>query len=181
MSLGLPGRCTSPAEIMVVTPPLRPDSMKSIVRWRGVKSPKTGWQCESMRPGTTVLPLASTTVSASPSRPRPTARILPSAATIESPSSSGRAMSPDTICPMFLMSVFKRWSPSYRQVLPPHRFVSHQRRNRPLEADLALLDDVGAIGQPGRELEILLGEQDRQALPLEGGDLLAEGTHDHRR
>ncbi len=107
MSLGRPGRCASPAEIMVVIPPLRPESMKSMVRWRGVKSPKTGWQWESMRPGTTVLPRASITVSASSSRPRPTATILPSAITIESPSSRGFAMSPDTICPMFLISVFK--------------------------------------------------------------------------
>ena len=52
--------------------------MKSIVRWRGVKSPKTGWQCESMSPGMRVLPLASMTVSASASRPRPSAANLPS-------------------------------------------------------------------------------------------------------
>ncbi len=38
--------------------------MKSMVRWRGVKSPNTGWQCESMSPGITALPLASMTVSA---------------------------------------------------------------------------------------------------------------------
>src|SRR5438445_667791 len=55
MSLGRPGRCTSPAEIAVVTPPFMPESMKSIVRWRGVKSPKTGWTCESMSPGVTVV------------------------------------------------------------------------------------------------------------------------------
>src|SRR5712671_43160 len=181
MSLGRPGRCTSPAEIMVVMPPLRPDSMKSIVRWRGVKSPNTGWQCESMRPGTTVLPRASMTVSASSSRPRPTATILPSAATIESPSSSGFAMSPDTICPMFLISTFKVASgSSYGQILPPQRLVAHHGRHRPVEADEALLDDVGPVGQPRRELEILLGEQDRQALPLERGDLIPERAHDHR-
>jgi hypothetical protein len=43
MSLGRPGRCTSPAEIAVVTPPFSAESRKSVVRWRGVKSPKTGW------------------------------------------------------------------------------------------------------------------------------------------
>ena len=41
-SLGRPGRCTSPAEIAVVTPPFIIESMKSTVRWRGVKSPNTG-------------------------------------------------------------------------------------------------------------------------------------------
>src|SRR5260370_12001448 len=202
MSLGRPGRCTSPAEIIVVMPPLRPDSMKSIVRWRGVKSPNTGWQCESMKPGTTVLPLASMTVSASSSRPRPTATILPSAATIESPSRSGFAMSPDTICPMFLISTFKissglpvplsphargqgeGWFPltgsSHRQLLRPQRLVAHQGRHRPVEPDDALLDDVGPVAQPRRELEILLGVQDRQALPPQRRDLIPEGAHDHR-
>ena len=61
MSFGRPGTCGSPAEIIVVTPPWRDDSMKSSVRWRGVKSPTTGWACESMRPGMTVVPLASMT------------------------------------------------------------------------------------------------------------------------
>src|SRR5438093_1561318 len=58
MSLGRPGRWTSPAEIAVVTPPFMPESMKSMVRWRGVKSPKTGWTCESISPGSTVVPRA---------------------------------------------------------------------------------------------------------------------------
>src|SRR6266478_1389531 len=142
MSLGRPGRCTSPAEIIVVMPPLRPDSMKSIVRWRGVKSPNTGWQCESMRPGTTI--------------PLP-------------PQGRGQG---------------EGWFPltetSYGQILPPQRLVAHQGRHRPVEADEALLDDVGPVGQPRRELEILLGEQDRQALPLERGDLIPERAHDHR-
>jgi hypothetical protein len=44
-----------------------------------------------------VLPLASITVSASASSPRPSARMRPSSITMESPSSSGRAMSPETI------------------------------------------------------------------------------------
>jgi len=82
--------------------------MKSMVRWRGVKSPKTGWQWESIRPGMAALPLASMTVSASPSSPFPTAAILPSAITMLSPSRRGFAMSPDTINPMFLISVFIR-------------------------------------------------------------------------
>src|SRR5713226_6826541 len=150
---------------MVVMPPLRPESMKSIARWRGVKSPKTGWQCESMRPGITVLPLASMTVSASPSSPFPTATILPLSATIESPSSSGLVMSPETIWPMFLISVFNgsSWAPlplspqgrgqgeewpSHRQVFAAEGLVAHQHRHGPVETDLALLDDVGTVGQP---------------------------------
>src|SRR5262252_466444 len=204
MSLGRPGRCTSPAEIMVVRPPLSPDSMKSTVRWRGVKSPKTGWQCESMRPGITVLPRASMTVSASTSSPRPTAAMVPSATTMLSASRSGRAMSPDTMAPMFLISVFI--FPFSRALPPlltpsPHPALSSEGRgdlsdcevgaaggvvleeaaHGPLPANLPLFDDVGAVGQPRRELEILLREQNGQALPFQRGDLLAEGLHDHRR
>src|SRR5215472_4464384 len=199
MSLGRPGRCTSPAEIMTVRPPLSPDSMKSTVRWRGVKSPKTGWQCESMRPGMTVLPRASITVSASTSRPRPTAEIAPSATTTLSPFSNGRAMSPDTMAPMFLMTVFisnlgsfsfsphPPLSPEGRAALLDREVgaaggvVLEQAGHGPFPTNLALLDDVRAVGQPCCELEILLREQNGQALLLERGDLLAEGLHDHRR
>src|SRR6266498_4046645 len=197
MSLGRPGRWTSPAEIMVVRPPLRPDSMKSMVRCRGVKSPNTGWQCESMRPGMTALPLASMMVSASASSPRPAAAIFPSAMTMLSASRSGRAMSPDTIRPMFLMSVFmlsfSSLSPSPcplplrgrgmldGQVGAARGFVFDEAAHGPLPADLALLDDVGAVGQSRRELEILLGEENGQALSLQGGDLLTEGLDDDRR
>src|SRR5262249_57241070 len=203
MSLGRPGRCTSPAEIMVVRPPLSPDSMKSTVRWRGVKSPKTGWQCESMRPGTTVLPRASMTVSASTSSARPTAAMVPSATTTLSASRSGRAMSPDTMAPMFLINVFisNCYSFSLSPCPAPHPALSPEGRRNPLDgevgaaggvvleeaahgplpANLPLFDDVGAIGQPRRELEILLREQNGQALPFQRGDLLAESLHDHRR
>src|SRR3990172_3387137 len=111
-SLGRPGRWTSPAEIMVVSTPLSPDSMKSNVRWRGVKSPKTGWQWESSNPGITVVPLASMTVSASPSSPLPTAEIFPPSITIVSPSSSGRWRSPETIAPIPRITVFISLSPS---------------------------------------------------------------------
>src|SRR5215831_14957533 len=197
--LAISAKCTSPAEIMVVRPPLSPDSMKSTVRWRGVKSPKTGWQCESMRPGMTVLPRASITVSASTSRPRPTAEIAPSTTTTLSPSSNGRAMSPDTMAPMFLMSVFisNRCSFSFSphpglslagerevsdgEVVATGGIILEEAGHGPLPTNLALLDDVRAIRQPRRELEILLREQNGQALPLQRGDLLAEGLYDHRR
>ena len=105
MSFGLPGRWTSPAEIIVVTPPWSDDSMKSKVRCRGVKSPKTGWACESMSPGITVVPQASMTTSASSSSPRPMASIRPSRMTMESASRSGRSMSPETTWPMPVISV----------------------------------------------------------------------------
>src|SRR5712692_4776077 len=68
--------------------------------------------------------------------------------------------------------------PSYRQVRAAGGFVLHQARHGPFPPDLALLDDVGPIGQPRRKLEILLREHDGQALPLERGDLLAEGLDD---
>ena len=92
----------------VVTPPFMAESMKSTVRWRGVKSPKTGCTWESMSPGITVVPLASITTSASSSSRRPTAVILPSWITIESASSCGARMSPLTSVPMFRMMVFIR-------------------------------------------------------------------------
>src|SRR5215467_7346101 len=108
MSFGRPGRCTSPAEMAVVTPPCIPESMKSTVRCRGVKSPNTGCTCESISPGITVVPRASMTVSASPSRPRPIAAILPSRITTESASRSGRPISPLTSMPMLCTRVITR-------------------------------------------------------------------------
>src|SRR6266545_5375637 len=205
MSLGRPGRWTSPAEIMVVIPPLSPDSMKSIVRCRGVKSPNTGWQCESMSPGITVVPFASTTVSAPPSRPRPTAAIRPFSVTMESPSRSGLAMSPETICPMFVIKVFifpltLTLSPSPAlshcggedegegererldcQVRAAYRLVGEEPSHGPLEPDLPLLDDVCTVGHPRRELEILLGQENREPLALQRQDLLSQRLDDDRR
>ncbi len=90
---------------MVVTPPCSSDSMKSMVRWRGVKSPNTGCTCESIRPGKAVAPRASMTISASSSRPRPMALIRPSSARIESASRSGASTSPDAIAPRPVISV----------------------------------------------------------------------------
>src|SRR5262245_2203116 len=59
--------------------------------------------------------------------------------------------------------------------------ILEEARHGPLPTNLALLDDVRAIRQPRRELEILLREQNGQALPLQRGDLLAEGLYDHGR
>ena len=50
-SRGRPGVCTSPAEIMVVTPPLRFESIQPSWFWRGVQSPATGCTWLSIRPG----------------------------------------------------------------------------------------------------------------------------------
>ncbi len=58
MSFGRPGRCTSPAEIIVVTPPFSVESIQPSWLWRGVQSPNTGCTCESIRPGATAVPLA---------------------------------------------------------------------------------------------------------------------------
>ena len=80
--------------------------MKSIVRCLGVKSPTVGCTCESMRPGSTVVPFASMTVSASllPTSP-PTASIRPSTIEMTSPSMSGMPRSPETIWPIPVMTV----------------------------------------------------------------------------
>ena len=51
MSRGRPGMCTSPAEIIVVTPPCRQQSIQSSWLCRGVQSPATGWTWLSIRPG----------------------------------------------------------------------------------------------------------------------------------
>ena len=51
MSFGRPGRCTSPAEIIVVTPPLSVESIQPSWFWRGVQSPNTGCTWLSIRPG----------------------------------------------------------------------------------------------------------------------------------
>src|SRR5688500_10466575 len=137
-----------------------------------------------MRPGITVAPAASMTVSASPSRPRPTAAITPSWIATVSPSSSGCATSPDTICPMFTMSVFTEPSErgcSHGQVGAAKRLVGEQIAHRPAEPDHAALDDIGAVGEPGRELHILLRQHDGEALALERGDLLPERSDDDRR
>ena len=47
-----------------------------------------------------------------------------------------------------------------------------------LPANLPFLDDVGAVGQPRRELEILLRKQNGQALPSQRSDLLAQRLDD---
>ena len=67
-SVGRPGRCGSPAEMSVVTPPLTCASIQPIVESRGVKSPNTGWTWGSMSPGTTVPPERQGSAGRRPSR-----------------------------------------------------------------------------------------------------------------
>src|SRR5438034_1251362 len=52
---------------------------------------------------------------------------------------------------------------------------------RALEPDLPFLDDVGAVREPPGELHVLLGQENREPAALEGGDVLRERAHDHRR
>src|SRR5262249_61669615 len=70
---------------------------------------------------------------------------------------------------------------AHARARPAAGLVREKATPRALPANLALLDDVGSIGQPGRELEVLLREDDGQALPPERGDLLAEGLNDDGR
>src|SRR5712692_2249741 len=162
MSFGRPGRCTSPAEIAVVTPPFIIESMKSMVRWRGVKSPKTGWTCESMSPGRTVVARASITVSASPSRPRPTAAIRPSRIRIESASRSGRRMSPLASAPMLRTSV-----------VATRRSARDTRADPPIE----LAQDGGDVRlHPGARLRPVAGGDRVEDPPMVDRDLGALGA-----
>src|SRR5438552_4612999 len=169
MSLGRPGRCTSPAEIAVVTPPFMPESRKSIVRCRGVKSPKTGWTCESMRPGITVVPRQSMTVSASSSSARPTPVITPSRSTRESASRTGRRRSPLTRSPMLRRRVF----------IPPPNL---RGGGAPVQARLHLFD---VRGHDHARLAGLARADGLQDAPVGGVHLGAVGArhlhlrHDH--
>src|SRR6478735_4435775 len=94
---------TSPAEIMVVTPPCRKLSIQPIWFCRGVQSPATGWTWLSIRPGATVVPLALTMVvapSVLTSLSRPIAVILPFSATMVSASRIGFSSAPDSNSPI---------------------------------------------------------------------------------
>jgi hypothetical protein len=64
MSFGRPGRCTSPALTIVVTPPCIVLSIQPSWFCRGVQSPKTGCTWLSIKPGATQVPLASIVVRA---------------------------------------------------------------------------------------------------------------------
>src|ERR1700730_8270705 len=68
-----------------------------------------------------------------------------------------------------------------RQIGATDGFVREQAAHGPFPANLSLLDDVSPVGQPRRELEILLREENGQALPLQRGDLLAERLDDDGR
>ena len=108
-SRGRPGVWTSPAEIMVVTPPCRVESIQFIWLCRGVQSPATGWTWLSMRPGTTsAQPWASITVRA-PSASRFFSAPDPGNTAVDDQDrvgieDRGEAMSPDSMSPMLRIS-----------------------------------------------------------------------------
>src|SRR4051812_34290055 len=123
-SRGRPGICTSPAEIIVVTPPCKLLSIQPIWFCRGVQSPATGWTWLSIRPGATVVPLASTIVvapSVLTSLKRPIAVILPFSATIVSPSRIGFSRAPDSSSPILRITSLLgpvAWGASWAMVFP---------------------------------------------------------------
>ncbi len=103
-SRGRPGRCTSPAETSVVTPPCSVESIQPSWFWRGVQSPMTGWEWLSIMPGMTEEPLASITrltPLASILTSRPTAVIFPFSIRIVSASARGAESSPVSTAPRF--------------------------------------------------------------------------------
>ena len=53
--------------------------------------------------------------------------------------------------------------------------------HRPAEADLALLDDIGAVGDRLAEMQVLLAQQHRQPLAFERADRLGHLLDDDRR
>ena len=122
-SRGRPGMCTSPAEIMVVTPPCRKLSIQPIWFCRGVQSPATGCTWLSIRPGVTVVPWASTTVvapSMSTSFSRPIAVIFPFSATMVSASRIGFSKAPDSNNPILRITSLLgpvAWGASWAMVL----------------------------------------------------------------
>src|SRR5919106_2423592 len=69
---------------------------------------------------------------------------------------------------------------SDRQQLMPEGLVVAQPVGGAAEANGSLLQDVDAIGQSERELDVLLGEQDRQPLALETRDLFLEVVDNER-
>ena len=107
ISFGRPGKCTSPAEIIVVTPPFNVDSIHPIWFCRGVQSPNTGWTWLSIKPGASVVPLASINVVAALASQLfslPIVEIFPSIATMVSASRIGLVISPDSNKPIFLIT-----------------------------------------------------------------------------
>ena len=132
-SRGRPGRWTSPAEIIVVTPPCMVESIQLSWFWRGVQSPNTGWTWLSISPGTSATPFASTTTSAPAvlqSASLPKAAIFPSSATTVSPSRMGFSSAPDRSKPIFLMTSFSAMARAPGSVFPRRE---HPRRGGPVQ------------------------------------------------
>src|ERR1041385_7411246 len=54
----------------------------------------------------------------------------------------------------------------HAEIAPLHRLVALEARGRALVDDLPLVHDVHAVGDPERQVIVLLDQQDRQALGL---------------
>src|SRR3989338_8408402 len=59
--------------------------------------------------------------------------------------------------------------------------VGEQRRARAGERDGAVLDHVGAVGEPERAQDVLLDQEDRHAVAVDRGEVLEDGGEDDRR
>src|SRR5688572_23896648 len=75
----------------------------------------------------------------------------------------------------------RRWSELYAKVFVQLVHAGPEPRVRDLVDDPAALHDVVAVGHGGREAEVLLDEQDREALRLEPGDRAPDLLDDDRR
>ncbi|MBA7485042.1 hypothetical protein ES707_20576 [subsurface metagenome] len=117
-----PEMVNSPAEIILVIPACilassqpetcsrdLPRSSRCISRTSGPFINRTGWVCESIRPGTRVVPFASTTKSAefaAISSAVPMALIFPSSILIASASKTSFSISPETMVPTLMIAAF---------------------------------------------------------------------------
>src|SRR6202012_5420355 len=70
---------------------------------------------------------------------------------------------------------------SDREILFAKRCIGGELGHRAAEADLAFLDDIGAVGDRLAEAQVLFAQQHRQALLLERADRLRHLLHDDRR
>ena len=75
----------------------------------------------------------------------------------------------------------RRFPASHRQIGALDFRIGGQLGHRPLPADLAFLQHVGAVGNELRELDILLRQQDRQAVLLQLDDRVGDLLDDERR
>src|SRR5512139_627952 len=73
------------------------------------------------------------------------------------------------------------WRTSHHQVFPDDLFVSPDLLHPPAEPDRPLLEDVPPAAHLPAELQVLVGEKDRHALPVDPAEDLHEVRHHQRR